>query len=220
MLNGHTVWLPTKEFYLYPNAALCLGQKNFPSVSTGESRHPQLARVLRLCDYCAPWTGQLWKSEKWRHAIKSCLLEVMWLFHTRTCWPEGYPEKSRPGISPRPRPPTYVADKQLGRHAGPNNWSRTCPYACCLPVDPVPLNALPCLASKEKGKVEWGETCMGGRLHWYWVAKKINNFFRKNKPILSASYHVCGSNSRYLTPPSGAIRATIPGGRLILFLSC
>lgn len=67
VLNGHTAWLPTKEFYLYPNAALCLGQKNFPSVSTGESRHStQLAGVLRLCDYCVPWTGQLWKSENWR----------------------------------------------------------------------------------------------------------------------------------------------------------
>lgn len=152
---------------------------------------------------------EVWELE----AIKSCLLEVMWLFHTRTCWPEGYPEKSCPGISPRPRPPTYIADKQLGLHAGPNSWSRTCPYACCLPVDPVPLNALPCLASKEKGKVEWGEDLHGGKTALIWVAKKINNFFRKNKPILSASYHVCGSNSRYLTPPSGAIGATSSWGQ-------
>jgi hypothetical protein len=31
-----------------------------------------------------------------------------------------------------------------------NNGNRGCPWACCLPVDPVPLNGPPCLASVEE----------------------------------------------------------------------
>ena len=44
---------------------------------------------------------------------------------------------------------TYIAEEQLGLHVSPpTTGAGTVPEpVACLPVDPVPLNGLPCLAS-------------------------------------------------------------------------
>lgn len=52
----------------------------------------------------------------------------------------------------------------------------------CLPVDPVPLNALPCLASKGKGKVEWGEDLHGGKIALILGCKVDKLFFKRISP--------------------------------------
>ena len=48
----------------------------------------------------------------------------------------------------------------------PNNWSGGCPWTCCLPVDPVPLTGLSCLASEEEDVPSLIETWCT-RVGWY-----------------------------------------------------
>jgi len=67
-------------------------------------------------------------------------------------WPLGVPETEPPTKEQAQAGPSFSLHICIRYEAwSPNNWSRSWPWLCCLPVDPVPLTGLSCLASVGEG---------------------------------------------------------------------